>query len=102
MWREKLRKELTPLKNLGYNFSTVKRKGFKMSIQDSKYQVWCSANAKEEFCERVMEVEFFLVASDDLKEARRYCRKQLNYPGITAAWVIRSRDGEVVQPHEKF
>lgn len=82
-----------------------------MNIQDSKYQVWCSANimqnsvCKGDCCDGgdfPSEVEFFLVASDDLREARRYCRKQLNYPGIVAAWVIRSRDGEVVQPHEKF
>lgn len=71
-----------------------------MNIQNSKYQVWCSAMVT--VSNGTLEGEFFLVASDDLKEARRYCRKQLNYPGITAAWVIRSRDGEVVQPHEKF
>lgn len=82
-----------------------------MSIKDSKYQVWVSANCEVPIFNfatgrpdayKNTEVEFFLVASDELKEARRYCRKQLNYPGITAAWVVRSRDGEVVQPHEKF
>jgi len=71
-----------------------------MNIKDSKYQVWCSAYADGH--SSPTEFEFFLVASDDLKEARRYCSKQLNYPGITAAWIIRSRDGEAVQPHEKF
>lgn len=71
-----------------------------MDIEGSKYQVWLSANIVNS--SGVQEVEFFLVGSDELKEARRYCRKQLNYPGITAAWIIRSKDGEVVQPHERF
>jgi len=74
-----------------------------MDITGSKYQVWVSAYcASGSIAISENEHEFFLVGSDDLKEARRYCRKQLNFPGITAAWVIRSKDGEVVQPHEKF
>jgi hypothetical protein len=76
-----------------------------------RYQVWVSANAENKFsscngdcmdsgCN--LEVEFLLVAYEGLIDARATCSKMLDYPAITAAWVIRSNDGEVVQPHEKF
>jgi hypothetical protein len=73
-----------------------------------RYQVWVSANAAvqntphEKDAGTILEVEFMLVAYEGLIDARATCSKMLDYPAITAAWVVRSNDGEVVQPHEKF
>ena len=71
-------------------------KGKQMIISESKYQLWFSPAVKG------IEPEFFLCAFDELKDARRHSRKMLNYPGIAATWIVRSKDSEVVQPHEKF
>ncbi|MBL0233287.1 MAG: hypothetical protein IPQ08_06440 [Chitinophagaceae bacterium] len=46
--------------------------------------------------------EFFVCGFDTVMEARRHGRKIQNYPGIESVWIIRRKDMEVVQPHEKF
>ena len=48
------------------------------------------------------EFEFFVCGFDTVKEARRHGRKIQNYPGFESVWIIRRKDMEVVQPHEKF
>lgn len=98
---------------MGYDLPTVTNKGKQMELTlqgrkitvDSAYLLFASVmgysdlNAPEQFQK---EVEFFVCGFDSVKDARKHGRKLQNYPGIESVWIIRRRDMEVVQPHEKF
>lgn len=77
--------------------------GRKITV-DSNYLLMASAIGNDEFISKqeVFEFEFFVCGFDTVKEARRHGRKIQNYPGFESVWIIRRKDMEVVQPHEKF
>lgn len=78
--------------------------GRKITV-DSAYLLMASAHGCRDFSAKEAvpeECEFFVCGFDTVKDARKHGRKLQNYPGIESIWIIRRRDMEVVQPHEKF
>lgn len=76
--------------------------GRKITV-DSAYLLMASAVCFLDFPNgEENEREFFVVGADTVKECRKHGRKLQSYPGIESVWIIRRKDMEVVQPHEKF
>lgn len=77
-----------------------------------RYQVWvsvkvslngiCEGDCCDSGYDKISEAEFMLTTVKDLRVARDTCSHMLDYPAIESAWIVRTRDGEVVQPHERF
>lgn len=72
---------------------------------DSAFLLMARAQGSREFFNGgidAWEFEFFVYGFDTVKEARKHGRKIKNYPGIESVWIVRRKDMEVVQLHEKF